>query len=130
MATAREIITGALRHLMVVDSHQSPNSNDLDAGLQALNDMMFGWAALGVDVNHYALELSSPFPLDDKHVRGAKALLAVDLAPTFGLQGVTPHVQQMAEDGWQGISAEYLSPEDVAIDDALLSIPSNRIFGT
>lgn len=127
MATTREVITGALRNLKVLDALASAPAEDAALCLEKLNDMMFAWATKGVDVNHYELGLDSPFTLDDKHVRGAKALLAMEVAPDFG-KDPSASVIQAADAGWRALLDEYNEPTEVGVDEALLLIPTTRFW--
>lgn len=59
MATARDIVTRALRRSTVLDATQTPAAHDAAEGLTALNAMMFAWRSRGVDVLHAAFTLDS-----------------------------------------------------------------------
>lgn len=128
MATTSDIIDGALRNLKVLDALNSASAEDAALALEKLNDMMHAWALKGVDINHYDLQLTSPFSLDDKHVRGVKALLAVELAADMG-KDPSPAVLSVADAGWRGLLDEYLMPDEVGVDDALRRIPITRYLG-
>ena len=52
MATVSQIVTRSLRRIGVVDALTTPASEDSAAGLSALNEMIDGWIASGVDVRH------------------------------------------------------------------------------
>lgn len=63
MATARELITTALRRLRIVAAGETPAAEDAEHMLDVLNSMMSGWASQGVDVQHQTLTLDDPLRL-------------------------------------------------------------------
>lgn len=63
MTTARDICTRALRRIRVVDAREQPDPDDSDLALSELNDMMFGWASDGIDVQHAEMTLNSTFAM-------------------------------------------------------------------
>ena len=63
MSTVRTICTRALRRIGIVSAVDSPSAEDAVAALAQLNEMVFGWAADGVDVLQQA-----DFSLDDEFV--------------------------------------------------------------
>lgn len=63
MSTVRTICTRALRRIGIVSAVDSPSAEDAVAALAHLNEMVFGWAADGVDVLQ-----QSDFALDDEFV--------------------------------------------------------------
>jgi hypothetical protein len=125
VTTARTIIEGSLKHLDRFNAGETSANEDADFCLEVLNDMMFGWAGKGVDVSHYEMELETPFPLDDKHIRGCKALLAVEIANAYGMEPPN-YLQKLANDGWLSLYADYATPGEATFDAALTSLPSNR----
>lgn len=50
MSTAQEICTRALRRIGVIDSLHSASAEDSRDALAALNEMLYGWKAQGVDL--------------------------------------------------------------------------------
>jgi len=63
MSTVRSVCTKALRRLGIVSAVDTPSAEDAVAALDSLNDMVFGWAADGVDVL-----LQAAYALDDEFV--------------------------------------------------------------
>lgn len=62
MSTAQEVCTRAIRRLQVVDPLHTPAAEEARDALAALNEMLFGWKAQGVDLLLQAeLELSDTF---------------------------------------------------------------------
>lgn len=128
MATTREVITGAVRNLRIIDALDDVPQEVSEIALTKLNDMMFAWATKGVDVNHYTLTIDMPFTLDDRHVRGVKAMLALEMASDLG-KDVPEATLKAADEGWRALLDEYNMPDDVAVDEALTRIPTTRYLG-
>lgn len=63
MTTTRDIITSALRRIRIVSlgANETPSAEEASHCLAALNDMMHGWAAQGVDLKHSDLALGDTF---------------------------------------------------------------------
>jgi hypothetical protein len=129
MATARDVVDGALKLLRRTGASGTASNEDAADCLTILNDLMASWASKGVDVNHYELELETPFSLDDKHVRGVKALLAVEVAAAFGVAEVPPYVARQAADGWVALCGDFFTVPEATFDTALVQAPSNRYVG-
>jgi len=60
MSTVREICTRALKRAGITAATETPAAEDAQTTLNLLNEMVFGWAAEGVDVLQQA-----PFGFDD-----------------------------------------------------------------
>lgn len=61
MSTVREVCRRALMRARVYAPEADPAAHDMADALAQLNDMMFGWKAMGVDVGHEALGLDDEF---------------------------------------------------------------------
>lgn len=61
MSTVREICRRALVRARVYAPDDVPSGEDMADALAQLNDMMFGWKQLGVDVGHEVLTLDDEF---------------------------------------------------------------------
>jgi hypothetical protein len=111
MSSSAQIVTRALKRLGLVEPGESPAAADAEDGLAALNAMLAGWAADGMNV-------SPDVPLPAKHEEGVTALLAVRLAPDYNR---TPNalVFADAEKGMQRLQADYISAPLAAFDLAL-----------
>lgn len=125
MATMSDIVTAALKRIFVIGPDQDPTADESADGLAALNDMMHAWAVEGCDIHHTTLDLNDTFPLEDHHVQGVKAMLALRLSGDYT---VTPHpmVVEMAGRGWRALQADYGGPEPLRQDSALSDMPSQR----
>lgn len=95
--------------------------------LTALNDMMFGWAADGVDISHSAYLIGSTFALDSEYEAGTKAMLAVRMSSEFGMP-ISQQVMASAANGWERLQAAYIEAPEASFDEALTYMPSQRYF--
>lgn len=126
MATMRDIVTGAAKRLRMIGPADSLEAEDASDMLQALNDMLGSWVAMGVNINWGDdLGLSATVPLDAKHNAGLKAMLAQRYAEDTG-KAITPQLARDADDGWHAINADYRLPEQMSCDSALTSMPLQR----
>ena len=126
MATLRDIINRSWRRLNAFDAREDPSDADASDILAALNEMMTGMKADGVDVLWGADKtLATTFPLDDKHREGVIAILATKIAGMFQV----PIPQDVADDAVRGqarLFADYSLPDPMKVDLALRNMPSLR----
>lgn len=61
MSTVREICRRALMRVRIYAPGEEPSAPDMADTLAQLNDMMFGWKQMGVDVGHEELGLDDEF---------------------------------------------------------------------
>jgi hypothetical protein len=120
MPTVRDIVERAYRKIGVVASDEPMTADQADAGADAINDMMHGWKADGVDIAHVDVVLSDEFPLDPMFREGAVYMLAARLAPDFSVASFN------TTEFMQRLSAHYLIVDDVDMPLALLCTPSQR----
>ena len=85
MTTARDIIEQAYRKIGIVAADEAMSADQAANGLNALNNMMHGWAIFGVDVMHSDLALVSEFPLLPRFREGAIYMLGARIAPEYGM---------------------------------------------
>jgi hypothetical protein len=129
MATARDVVQRALRIISVVAIDEPATAEMSDNTLQALNAMLKGWKAHGVDVNHDTdYRLSSTFEtttLTDQYEDAVTFCLAKKIAPEFSVS-LTAEAARDAMDGWSIIQANFLTSEDLTFDKSLRRMPSRR----
>lgn len=118
MATAQEIINGALRLLAVIQTGETPTSSESDDSLDALNQMLSGWADQGIDLEHADLVLGDTLPYQDNHLAAIRYSLAVELAPEFG-KSITPEIADRQDRYFRGLQAVYADPSLLGTDAAL-----------
>jgi len=136
MTTARDIIAGAYQRLGLL-----PLGADLDpgraaAGLSAYNDMLNAWAADGISPGSpsapssgtaLSYSLDDAFPLAPQFAEGAKALLAVELAPQSGIEP-QPSLQESARKSRAALLAYYVIAPNAGQDTGLTWMPSLRRY--
>ena len=137
MTTARDIIVGAYQRLGLL-----PLGSDLDpdrtaAGLAAYNDMLNAWAADGIfpggpsapsSGSALSYSLDDAFPFAPQFVEGAKALLAVELAPQSGIEPLAS-TQRHAEKAYAALLAYHVIAPAADQDTGLTWMPSLRRYG-
>lgn len=114
--TVQEIIVAALRKIGVVRINDDPASDYLDIGLVALNMMIHGWEAFGVDLNHSDLALSDDMTITDAYHEGVVYLLANRLADEFDTD--LPN-QKFVRDWWAKIRANYTASFESTLPPAI-----------
>lgn len=125
--TVQEIVRGALLLIGMIDAGEAMPASDGADGLVVFNDMVLSWPAHGVHTGASASELTSDSPLEERHTKGLKNLLAVELAGNYG-RAIPAKVAHDAQEGWQLIEADYKQLEHLSMDDALLWMPSQRRY--
>lgn len=120
MTTATSAIESALRLIGVVAKDEAMDAQDAANGLLAMNQMMHGWKARGVDIGHFDYALETDIALDDMFIEDLIYLLAVRLAGEYGV----PRPQPDGIDHWQGLSNLYTRLAPLTVDAGLLRLPS------
>lgn len=119
MTTALSVIARSLRQLGVIDPEETPTDTQVSNGLEALNAMVHGWKAQGVDAGHedWATTDDVTVEIDPQHVNTMTALLTITLQPEFAGSQVAPAVVAAATNGWAGLQAAYF---DSSVDSDLV----------
>lgn len=125
MATARDTVTTALRLIGALASGEEPEAAEAGDGLAALNRMLHGWKARGVDLAHTDLALSDSLPLAAEFHEGAAQLLALRLAAEYE-RDLRPELVQAAAESWAAIRMAYASPIALTVEAGLLRMPGAR----
>lgn len=126
MATALDIITGAMRKLGVIEANAQPSAEEAEQGLSALNDMCNAWNAQGIFTGFSTLATTADeFILDERHHGGVKAMLAVYLAPEYSA-APSPLVMGQAYSAGLLLKADYRPIDTLRVDTALQTMPSQR----
>ncbi len=118
MATARDVVYGALKHLAVVAAGETPKAPAVAEGLTLFNEMISGLQLHGVDMQHTALAISDTLPYPDSHLETFKAMLAARMAPSRG-RTLPAFVQQLADGGLAMLQAHYAQSDESRVDIAL-----------
>ncbi len=130
--TARDTVYRMLRMLGVSDPEETPSSAQAEFGLLALNAMVKGWKAQGVDVGHVAdwtLDSITDLEIDPQHWTALCALLAIHLSPEYPNAPVPPATAQLAQNGWAGIQAAYFDSSldaELQADTGFQRLSANR----
>ena len=125
MATARDLVTAALRLIGALASGEEPEAAEARDGLAALNRMLHGWKARGVDLAHADLALSDPLPLAPEFHEGTAQLLALRLAAEYE-RDLRPELVHAAGDSWAAIRMAYAAPAPLVVESGLQRLPGAR----
>lgn len=125
MTTARDVVAGALRLIGALAAGETPDAPEAADGLDALNRMMHGWKARGVDLAHTDLALSDTVSLADEYREGLEHLLAVRLAPEYE-RPASPDLLRLGEEAWRAIQLAFTAPVDLTVETGLLRMPGAR----
>jgi hypothetical protein len=120
VSSSAQIVARALKRINVVAAGEDPSAGDAADGLAALNAMIAGWAADGINI-------SPDVPLPSKHEEGVVAMLAVRLAPDYGREP-SPLVYEAATEGMYRLEADYISAPLAQFDSALIDMPSRGMM--
>jgi hypothetical protein len=123
--TVQEIVRGSLILIGLLDVGDAIPPAEAADGLIVFNDMIASWDAHGVHTGASASELNSDSPLEERHTKGLKNLLAVELASSYG-RAIPDKVAHDAQEGWQLIEADFKMLETLSMDAGYLRMPSQR----
>lgn len=111
MSSSAQIVQRALKRLRLLQPGETPSAEDAADGLAALNAMIAGWQADG-------LEVTGDVPLAARFEEGVVALLAVRLAPDYGMDA-PGQVLADAQTGLQRLQAAFFTVPTSQFDYAL-----------
>ena len=126
--TARELITRSMVKINIIARGEAPTAIEAVDGLAALNEMLHAWETDGIHIGHTDLSLDSTIDLPDSHIRGARLLLAVELASEHEKQ-IDPVTLAMADRAKRQLINEYLVIPDARFDQTLMDFTANRRTG-
>lgn len=125
MATALEIISGALALLGWLPAGEEPAPDDAALALTGLNDMLASWEGKDVHIGASVLKLTDELPMEARHVGGVKALLAVWVAEPFRTP-VSGSLQSRADAAWRMIQADFRPLDELRVDVGFQLMSSQR----
>lgn len=129
MATAQEVVRRSLVLIGAIEAGESASAGEMKDGVAALNEMLFGWAAEGVDLVHNTLAQGDTLLVDDSFLEGIRFNLAVRIAPEYGAT-VPPRVDERAQSTFAAFQAHTLEfDDDLQVDRALHPRYFNRRIG-
>lgn len=115
MATALDIITGALRKIRVLAIGREPKAAETEHGLTALNEMLSTWRINGIDLAPTALLSTDTLDVPDDHLETIRLSLAERIAGDYGAQ-VSPIDSGIAADGRAALRAYHFTIKTIGID--------------
>jgi hypothetical protein len=128
VSTSADVVTRAMRQLSLIAATETPSAADAEHVQQALNAMIAGLAADGMD-------LSPDVPLPARHEEGLVAMLAQRIAPDFGVpsgllgsEAQAGTISYDAEKGHQRLRAQYMRVPAASLDNTLINMPSQRYW--
>lgn len=119
MATVADLIERSLRTLGILAASETPKADQLTDGFLALNDMLDGWAAEGLDVSPFAAT-TDEVDLPPGYARALRYNLAVELADDYGV-AVPPTVGGNAADSKTILKRTEFEPTYLESDPAILT---------
>jgi hypothetical protein len=143
MTTARDIIAGAYQRLGLLSLGANLDPDRAAAGIAMYNDMLNAWASDGISPGGpsepggtsaplqptaQSYGLNDAFPFLAQFVEGAKAMLAVELASSSGIEA-QPSTQSRAQKAYEALLAYYVVAPNASQDTTLTWMPSQRHYG-
>ena len=124
MTTARTIVEDALREIEQLATGETPTDSEAQDALRVCNRMIHSWDLEGVCVGHTDWTLTSTVTLPHNHEMGLVALLAVSLAPGFGVT-VHPLTAQTARRTKRQLVTEYADVRRLEHDPGITNFDRN-----
>lgn len=125
MTTVRDIIYRAFRKANITAVGETPTDNEGEEGLSAFNEMVSGWAILGVNINTATADfaINDPFPFADKFREGTIYMLASRISPEYNRPESFDSDRFM-----RALQAASAVVDEMTIPAALLNLPSQRFL--
>lgn len=104
--TVIQLITDTLRTINVIGSNSAPSAEQGISTLHMLNEYMADLEDSGIRLGWYPIadaDISTTAPLADEDIRGVKLILAVEVAPYFGIQPIQQLLDNR-EDAYQKLA--------------------------
>lgn len=117
MATARDIITRALRARKVLAGGEDATAEELSDGLAHLNEMLAFWATDGINLNHVTLAAGDTLDVPDDHIQTIRLSLAERMTEFGG--GLSAEDAIAADKGRSLLRAAYFTIADVSLESPL-----------
>lgn len=117
-ATARQVITRALRRLTVIAAGDTPDAEMANDALEVMNDMMAGWNAEGILYPHAPLTLDAVVNVPDEQLGFVRDLLAEALSPEYGVT-IGAVMQRAISNARAAMQAAYFIPRVAPVDEAI-----------
>lgn len=118
MATANDLITGAMKDLGVLERNESPQGQEALDALDILNFMCSSWIHNGIDMEWLTVGLNDNVNYPEDQLGPIRYNLAMHLAPTFDVQP-SPILAAMAGNGYRQLQREYAVISEMSVDSQL-----------
>ena len=130
MTTYSDLITQALRSLSVLEVSEVASGNEALTALDTLNQMLHSFIHDSIDMEHITGGLQDTVPLPEDQIGPVRYLLAVSLAPEYGVQP-SPMLANLAANGYKQLQRQYIDPDDLEMPETLRGIyrPNNLFIG-
>ena len=119
MPTVSQLVNRAARIAGVSGTGTNLSAEDMDWGIDLLNDMLHAWALDGMDLAHSTVTHADTLFVDDAYVKGVKYSLAVEMAEEKGTD-ITNRVPIIALEEQARIRAALCDIDTLRMDDAII----------
>lgn len=113
-----ELCSRSLHLAGVLGVGEAASSEDMNAAVDTLNDMLFAWALDGMDLGHSEVTSADTLYIDAAFIRAVRYSLAIELALEHGTQ-LMPGVAQGAEMERDRVRTALADINILEVDDAL-----------
>ena len=107
MATARDIVTRALRKRRVIAVGVSPDAAEMTDGISDLNDMLSAWRIDGIDIGHITVVEGDTLDVPDDHLLTIVLSLAERMTDYGGQMEASDIIT--ADKGRDALRAQYFT---------------------
>lgn len=116
MATARDIVTRAMRKRRIIPVGVTPEASEMSDGVDDLNDMLAAWRINGIDIGHVTLVAADTLDVPDDHI----LTIVLSLAERMGDYGgqMDPADILLAEQGRRALQAQYFHIDTLSCEGA------------
>lgn len=118
MATARDVITRALRRGRIIGSAETPSAEQSATAIDTLNDMLEAWRDEGLDLGLSTLALDTTLAVDAGVMRAVVSNLAVEVANDAGV-AVSQTLALMSERSRAALAGRLSGVRKIRFDRAL-----------
>lgn len=120
-----EICARALHLAGTLGVGEEASSEDMNAAVDTLNDMLFAWALDGLDLGHSEVTAADTLYVDSAYIRAIRYSLAIELSIEHGTQ-LMPGVSQGAEMERDRVRTALSDINVLACDNAVIG--SRAVF--
>ena len=121
MITAQDIVNQAYEELSITQMGTVPDGRQTAYGLKAFSRMLAALTNEGVNI-------APDLPLQNEFEKPLVAILAMEIAPRFGVEPM-PMLVKRAANGMASLQAAFVVAPQAQFDAALRNLPSQRLLG-